>query len=68
MKVHFFVGILQLLTSLTFLYIGWLWSIAWGVLIFLNGSHNVAGEGNQQLSSERPLNLDPLPKGVKGFR
>ena len=33
-KTHFVIGLLQLLTVWTL--VGYLWSIAWGVLVFLN--------------------------------
>ena len=59
-KVHFVVGILQLLTCS--LYIGWFWSFIWGILILATPSNISAVEDKPQLSSERPLILDSVPK------
>ena len=64
-KIHFLVGLLQLITA--FAVIGWIWSIAWGLIIFLNPERH----------SQKPLldskvkqtyNLNPAPKNTNKFQ
>lgn len=40
LKIHWGIGILQFITSIAIYPIGLLWSITWGILIFINTQPN----------------------------
>ena len=64
-KLHFIVGLLQLLTFTPY-YVGLIWSIAWGILIFFQfSSQNTVG--NEKLNQEQPqFNMSKNQKFMKG--
>ena len=64
-KTHFFVGLIQFITA--FAVIGWIWSIAWGLIIFLNPERH-SQKPLIEAKQKQAYNLNPVPKHSGKFQ
>ena len=50
-KITLIIGISQFLSAYSLFYFGWLWSVAWGVIVFLHKEYSTS---DNQLNPANP--------------